>query len=499
MSLAQKVLATIKKYKMIDRGDRLLLAVSGGPDSMALMHILFRLRDELNIGLHVFHLNHCFRGQESLADSILVKDTAAELDIPCTVMEYDVPGYCAREHKSSQEGAREVRYDLISRVAARTGAARVALGHHADDQAETIILNFLRGSGLTGLKGFLPVRDDFYIRPLLYLRRREIEDYCQRQRVRFRTDASNLETYYRRNRVRLELVPLLEEYNPGLVSTLVRSGDILRSEDRYMEDAAGDLYARLVTSIDGETFILAVHPLLGQPGALQRRVLRKIWSAATGDARGLGFEHIEDIIDLMKEGKGSWEKNLPRGVYARRRYGFLYFTKTKGRKGNQKGNLPAGFPAGATAVEIPPYCYSLPVPGEVFIPETGVTVRARLLTGPPPGCPSMLSSMLSSMLFSNEALLDYDKLGPGGLSVRRRLPGDRFAPLGLHGAEIKLKKFFIDHKVPREKRDALPLVVCGDEIAWVAGERPAEKFKVDEYSEKLVHLSADLQKLVLKV
>lgn len=465
MLVARRVLATLKKYNMVNAGDKVLVAVSGGPDSMAMMHILFQLREELGILLHVFHLNHCFRGKESAGDARLVEDTARFWGIPCTVEEYDVPGYCSRMNKSNQEGAREVRYNLISRVAARVGAARVALGHHADDQAETIILNFLRGSGLTGLKGFLPVRDNFYIRPLLRLRRKEIEDYCKRHNIRFRIDSSNLKTVYKRNQVRLELMPLLEKYNPAMVPTLVRTGDVLRCEDEFLEDEACKVYSRAVTFGGDKGFVLDINILLKEPIALQRRVLRKLWNTVTGDPAGLGFEHLESILNLVNEGKGSWVSHLPKGVRVTRSYNALYMKRE------------SKFEDG-----MPPYCYSLGVPGEVFIPETGVTVRAQLVSRFQAGDPGSLPV--------DEVFLDAAKI-KSELYVRRRLPGDRFAPLGMGGAEIKLKKFFIDQKIPREERDRIPLVVCNGEIVWIAGVRPGEKFKVGEDCEQLLHLAVD--------
>lgn len=465
MAVAQRVLATLKKHNMVSAGDKVLIAASGGPDSMALLHILLQLQDELGIELHVFHLNHCFRGKESAEDSRLVQDTACFWGIPCSIEEYDVPEYCSRMNKSSQEGAREVRYNLISRVAAQVGAARVALGHHADDQAETIIINLLRGSGLTGLKGFLPVRDNFYIRPLFNLRRKEIEDYCQRHGIQFRIDSSNLKTLYKRNRIRLELMPLLEEYNPALVTTLVRTGNVLRDEDEFLEEEACKIYSSTVTSKEDRNFIVNINTLLTHPTALQRRVLRKLWHTVAEDPGGLGFEHLESILDLIREGKGSWVSHLPKGVRVTRNYGFLYI-KRECEPGEG----------------IPPYSYSLKVPGAVFIPETGVTVRAHLVSRSQAGDPDKLPA--------EEVFLDIGKL-ESELIVRRRLPGDRFAPLGMGCSTIKLKKFFIDQKIPREERDRIPLVVYNGEIAWVAGIRPGEKFKVGEDSETLLHLSVD--------
>jgi tRNA(Ile)-lysidine synthase len=463
MSVPRQVLASIKKYNMIQSGEKVLVAVSGGPDSMALMHILFSLKDRLGIQLHVFHLDHCFRGDESAQDARLVQDTAQFMGIPCTVEKYDVPAYCVQRNKSSQDGAREVRYNLISRTAARIGAARAATGHHADDQAETVILNFLRGSGLTGLRGFLPLRDDFYIRPLFRLRRKVIEEYCHNNNIPFRVDSSNSKTIYRRNKIRLELIPALEKYNPALVSTLLKTTDVLRAEDEFLENEADRVYRSVLVSGENNNFTLDINSLLAQPLALQRRALRKIWNRMVDDSAGLGYEHLETILELLADGKGSWLIHLPKGVQVRRSYDHLCF---KGDSHSQDNS--------------PSYTYRLDVPGETQIPELGLVISANLhVRGEVPHPESLPAT---------EVLLDYNKL-KGDLFVRMRLPGDRFKPLGMDGAKLKLKKFLINQKIPREERDRIPLVTCNGEIAWVAGVRPSETFKIDESSQQLLHLS----------
>ncbi|MTI83311.1 MAG: tRNA lysidine(34) synthetase TilS [Firmicutes bacterium] len=463
MSVVQDVLLTIKKYNMIESGNRVLVAVSGGPDSMALLHILFGLKDQLGIQLHVFHLNHCFRGTESMQDACLVEDTAQLLGVPYTLEKFDVPAYCVQNHKSNQEGAREVRYNLISRISSQIGAARVALGHHADDQAETVIANFLRGSGLTGLKGFLPLREEFYIRPLFRLRRKDIEEYCKVNKISYRIDSSNKKTVYKRNQIRLELIPVLEDYNPALVNTLLKTAEVLRAEDEFLENEAGKVCTSPMVSNECNGWVLDIDLLTALPLALQRRVMRKLWSRMVGEPGGLGFGHLEVILDLLQEGKGSWESHLPRGIHVTRSYNQLYFKKES--ESNERAPVDR---------------YHINVPGETQIPGLGVVVRANVLFRGETLDPEMLPAQ--------EVLLDYDKLN-GKLFVRTRLHGDRFSPLGMNGAEVKLKKFFIDQKIPWEKRESIPLVTCNGEIAWVAGVRPAEKFKVDEASERLLHLS----------
>ncbi|MCF8021585.1 MAG: tRNA lysidine(34) synthetase TilS [Clostridiales bacterium] len=448
---------------MITPGQKILVAVSGGPDSMALMHILYRLADQLDIKLHVFHLNHLFRGEESAKDARVVEDTAKLLGIPSTIKEYNVQKYCNNQGKSKQEGAREIRYQLISHVCARVGASRVAQGHHGDDQVETIFINFLRGSGLTGLKGFLPVRENFYIRPMIYLRRHDIEDYCLRHDINYRIDLSNKKPVYTRNCLRLDIIPRLEDYNPSLASTLLRSAEVLREEDEFLNNETDKVILNAVSFSQKDFFKVNIDILRSQPLALQRRVLRKLWSTLIDDYAGPGFEHVETMLELLQKKKGSWETHLPKGVRVYREYNYLLFNK------NHKKDLE----------EVAPYSYELEVPGCVFIPELGVFVKSRLLSSAQVNDPESLTR--------EEAVLDYDKIS-SKLYVRGKYPGDYFIPIGLDGAKIKLKKFFIDQKIPWHKRNKIPLVVSDNEIIWVAGIRPAENYKLTRNTERILYL-----------
>ncbi|MGB9803375.1 tRNA lysidine(34) synthetase TilS, partial [Desulfofundulus sp.] len=319
MGLEQDVRSFIDRFHMIAPGDRVLVGVSGGPDSVALLHLLWRMKGELHISLAVAHLNHMFRGEEARADARLVEELAKDLGLPVYLEEFDVPAYRERTGLSAQDAARRVRYRFFEEVARRTGASRVALGHHADDQAETILFNFLRGTGPAGLKGIPPVRG-MYIRPLLDTRRREIERYCQEHSLPVREDASNKKTIYTRNRIRLELIPQLEtEYNPRLVDALVHLGHICREENDYLEEQAALLYGR-VLKVEGEHhLLLAVPELLSTPLALVRRVLRRAWCHLTGSGGDLSYLQVESLLTLLHTAAGGRVVELPRGVRASRR------------------------------------------------------------------------------------------------------------------------------------------------------------------------------------
>lgn len=459
MSFQKKVYAFIHKFNMLSPEDLVLVGVSGGPDSVALLHVLWSMREELQISLAVAHLNHMFRGEEARTDARMVEELAATLGLPVYVEQFDVPAYRERTGMSAQEAARKVRYQFFEHLARQLEASRVALGHHADDQAETILLNFLRGSGLSGLKGIPPIRHP-YIRPLLDVRRREIAAYCRHHRLPVREDASNRKPIYTRNRIRLQLIPSLEQgYNPRLVNALVNLGHICREEDAYLEEEAERVYEREVKE-EGRRLAFPVDGLLSCPVALRRRVLRRAWCRMTGAKRDLSCHQVEALLGLLESSAGGKNVVLPRGVRAAREGPFLRLWTND------------------DAQPVPFYCYPLVVPGITYIAEIDKSIFARVFLARDAGDPRQLSR--------REALLDYETI-PGPMMVRRRMEGDRFRPLGLAGT-TKLKKFLINHRIPREERDRLPLVVAGDDILWVGGLRLAEPFKVTGRTRKCLYL-----------
>lgn len=453
MPLIQLMTEQIRRHNMVAAGDTVVVAVSGGPDSISLLHILYRLREILNINLVVAHLNHQFRDAESDADACFVREIAKCLHIEAYIESRDVSAYCKRHGVSAQVGAREVRYNFLSEVAVKTGASRIALGHHADDQAETILLHLIRGAGSGGLKGMLPVRDNFFIRPLLAVRRRDIETYCKYHRLATRQDSSNAQTKYMRNRVRFELMPLLEsKFNANLVDSLNRLGEICRDEDDYLEKQSANIYYHVRLQSDDNAVVLDKSRLLNCHLSLLRRVVRRAWSEICGDKDDLSYGHIEQILKIINDGGGYRQINLPRGVTCKNCYNQIEFTLNRDNE------------------EIPFYQHSLKIPGITAIPELGIAIGAQILPAGKIGNPTGLNS--------GEVLLDYDHLS-NPLVVRRRLAGDRFRPLGMEGT-VKIKKFFIDQKISRFVRGRIPLVVSGNNIVWVVGLRPGENYKVTD-------------------
>ena len=458
-AILERVIKTIEDFQMLSPGERVVVGVSGGPDSIALLHILYSLKDKWNLSLVVAHLNHLLRGKESEEDAIFVSEFARALELPCYVETQDVRSFMKQEKRSLQEAARLLRYRFFARVAHKTGAQKIGVGQNADDQIETFILNLLRGSGLTGL-GAIPFQRPLtsselegkenhnllVIRPLLNIHRKEIEGYLSEKGISFREDSSNIKPIYLRNRIRQELLPLLTKYNPAIKEILLQTIQILQQEENYRLVVINQIWPQLTTS-EPSKISLHKQKFLRLPLLLQRRLLREAIFRIKGDLHGIEFRHIEEIIKMAQCGNTGTSINLPQGLTVKKDYQTLViFHQTK-----------------SSAVS---YEKVLLVPGTTSVPEIGISVTCSLLT---PTKDTICSK-------NKMAWFDYHKLKLP-LWIRNRREGDYFQPLGMEGTQ-KLKKFFIDHKISRDQRQCLSLIVAGDDIIWVTGWRISEKVKV---------------------
>lgn len=466
------VRAALARHRMVAPGDKVLVGVSGGPDSLALLHVLWRLRAEIGVALHVAHLNHLLRGEQAAEDAAFVRAVSEGLGLPCTVEEAPVARLARERGLSLEEAGRVARYDFFRRLAAATGAARVALGHTRDDQAETVLMRLLRGAGPSGLAGIPPVRDGWVIRPLLAVSRAAVEAYCRAHGLRPRRDPTNEEPSFLRNRVRLELLPRLEsEYNPELRQALAQLAELLRAEEEWLGRQAEEAAAGLVRA-EGGSVVVGVEGLVQLPLALRRRVVR-LAAERAGVPGPLPFEHVEGVLALCEAAVGG-AVSLPGACEARREHDGLV--------------IGAGGGRGA------PFSYRLAVPGSVLVPEAGLRLVAEVVPGgawPPRdgaagGAPPDDERRGAGQ--AGVAVLDADRL-PLVLTVRSRRPGDRFRPLGMRG-EKKLQDFLVDAKVPRRERDRVPVVEAGGEIVWVVGHRVDARFAAGEASARRLVLRA---------
>ena len=457
-SLLQQVQQTIQDYQMFDRGHTLLVAVSGGPDSMALLHMLWRLRKPLALELFVAHLNHLMR-PSATEDALFVETAARDLGILCICGTIDVPTY-QRQHKlSPEDAARRVRYAYLRATAAQLGADRIAVGHTADDQAETVLLHLVRGSGLRGLGGMPPVRAPV-IRPLIRVLRRDVLEYLRAHRLPFREDPTNDQRRYTRNRIRRDLLPTLQRsYNPRLVQALCTTAQLLADDEAALQAVSHQRFLSARLPAPPAQSQLRIAELIPLPVALQRRVLREALAEVMGSLQGITHTHITAILGLLRAGAGNKWVRLPRGVVVERRYHVLLIHRQV---------LLA-----AVDVDVP-----LPVPGVCHIDALGVTIVSDLLRRDAAAGPFPAGEV---------TWLDAERVGHD-VRVRTRRAGDRLRPLGSVYAK-KLKAFLIDAKVPRVVRDRLPLVVTSAGIAWVAGVRPSEWAKVTPATRVILRLT----------
>ncbi|MDI6600279.1 MAG: tRNA lysidine(34) synthetase TilS [Thermoanaerobacteraceae bacterium] len=450
-----KVIATVKKYNMLNKGDGVVVGVSGGPDSLCLLYVLYNLRETFDLNLYVAHVNHGIRGNEADEDARFVEKTASILGLPFFILVVNVPEIVKNTGLSSELVGRNIRYEFFNEIALKEGARRIAVAHNKNDLAETFLLHLIRGSGPTGLVGIRPVNGRI-IRPLIEVSRREIEEYLKANNIEPRIDATNYEEIYDRNRVRLKILPYMEELNPGVVDSIARTAALLREDEDFFEDIVLKLSGDCISSEDGRVSV-EMQSLLRMQPSVRNRVIRHAVKLAKGDYLNIELKNIEDVVELASKGQTGSRINLPDGLVVEVSYGRIIFRNNEAEK-------------------VGIFYYEIEPGHEVLIPEVGATVMTELL-------------VRDEIEFEHNRLtayIDFDKV-KNGLAVRNRRPGDRIAPLGMSGTK-KLKELFIDEKIPREKRDSIPIIVDGDEVVWVVGVRLSERYKVDRYTKNVLRI-----------
>ena len=465
MNLSQRVARTIRRHALLARGERALVALSGGPDSVALAHLLLELQAAGELTVVGFaHFNHQLRGPDADDDEAFCRGMASALALPIEVARADVRAAAREVHRSVEDVARELRYAFFEQAADRLAADAIAVGHSLDDQAETFLMRLVRGSGARGLAGILP-RAGRVIRPLLDISRADLREYAADRALAFRTDASNTDLSIPRNRVRHELIPYLErEFSPGIRRVLAREAASAREDENRLQQEAIDFTGSIVLRTTGGKIEVDASALRSLPPALGARVARHALSMLA-PGRFLGFEHVDRLLQLTDAVEAE-AVDLP-GQRAVRRGSVIVLGPAAPRRRDSGLENSFRFP--------------LSIPGEVTLDNQGWAVSAERVdslgpAGPGPGRAA-------------EVVVAADPLTLP-LAIRSRRRGDRFRPLGL-GHRKKLQDFLVDRKIPREIRDSLPLVVDGqDRIVWVVGESVAEDFRVTESSRGVIFLKA---------
>ncbi len=487
MDLLQRVSDFIDSQPGLLPGEKLVLAVSGGPDSLALLHALHSLAGSHGLSLHVAHLDHGLRA-EAPADAEFVREQAAARGLPFHLGTADTRAHAANHRQSTEEAARALRYAFLAGVATTVGARHIAVAHTADDQAETVLMHFLRGAGLAGLKGMLPVSemgsrksevgrqksdpsdlrpptsDLFLLRPLLTTTRAEVEAYCAAQGLAPRQDASNADTQYLRNRLRHELLPLLEQYNPRLRQVLARSAAVLAGEHALVQAHLAAVWpvaapARLQAA-GRVVFDRAAWLALTVPE--QRALLRAAVQRLRRHLRDVDFTPVEAAVRFSQRAAPGRSCDVAAGLQLL----IGETTVTLQPWGAEADPAPAGPLLDAAGSLAGGWRFAV----ELVEPDEWVPGQPALETGSP------------WRVYVDAAALRHSPC------VRARQPGDRFQPLGLGGHSAKVSDFMVNLKIPKGLRDRWPLVTCGEHIVWVAGVRLDERYKVGPGTQRVVRL-----------
>jgi len=460
--LEESVLAFIEAHRLFSPRETVVVAVSGGPDSICLLYTLLALQERLGIRLYVAHLNHQLRGHESDEDAEYVTAVAREVGIPATISSRDVQEHRAQHHQSLEEAAREVRYGFLAEVARACGASKIALGHTRDDHVETILMHLVRGSGTRGLRGLVPLTSlrtaagsAVIVRPLLEITRAETQRYCEQRGLRPRLDSSNLSLSPLRNRIRQKLLPLLRSYNPGISRALQRTSHIAAADMDYLDKTARRILTRISVQ-EGGSLSLNRKAFNRLYPVMQRYVLPAALESLCGDIRDIEMRHIDKVLLALEKPAGR-RLELPGGIMFAIEHDAFIFSNSRTR----------------LCVPALDGEYPLNIPGQTKLPGWRVTA-------------ALLSKMPGNKTNESTAYLDAELTGDY-IIVRSLHPGDRFQPLGLAQTK-KLGRFMIDAHIPRSQRCNIPIVCAPRGIIWVVGWRLDERFKVTDETRRVLRL-----------
>jgi tRNA(Ile)-lysidine synthase len=458
--IKDKVLTTIKEYKMFNLSDRVLIGVSGGPDSMCLLNILCELREKLNISVSVAHINHCLRGAESDMDEELVKNFCNNHALNFYSKKIDITVLSQKEGISCEAAGRKARYEFFKEVSDKYNYQKVAIAHNSNDLAETVLMRIMRGTGIEGLVGIKAIRDNFYVRPLINCTRFEIEDYCIKNSINFRIDKTNLENIYTRNKIRLDLIPYIEKnFNKNIIGALNRLSHTVKLDNDYLEAVAYEKYKKYCEKYL-EMVIINLEAF-HEPEAILSRIIRFAIIDLKGDVYNIEKTHICDVINLQKKSTGK-TKVLPGNILIENVYGVIHISMLK--------NIQAKDSVSNV----------LYINKKNIINNLGVKVDLRII---------LKDEYLNVPKQNLIQHFDYDKITKE-ITIRKRREGDRFIPLGMNGSK-KLKDLFIDLKVSKDKRDLVSIVCFGDDIAWVVGYRVSDKFKITKETKNILEIKIE--------
>ncbi|GMG97573.1 tRNA lysidine(34) synthetase TilS [Tepidimicrobium xylanilyticum] len=451
-----KVLEVIRKFNLIEPKDNIVVGVSGGPDSMALLYILLEISREIEFNIFIAHLNHGVRGKEALEDEKFVENLAKNLNLPFYSKRVNMDEYARKKGMSSEEAGRTLRYGFFREILKQIGGGKIAVAHNKNDQAETLLMRFFRGTGIDGLKG-MEYKNGDIIRPILGIDRVEIEKYLKDRNIEARLDKTNLEPVYNRNRIRLELIPYIEKhFNPNIVDTLWRASDLFTVDSNFLEKHSDVAYKRVVKKRGNESIVLDGRLFVKEDISMQLRIIRNCIYEVNGSLQGFTNRHILDVLNLFLEGKTGKEIHLLYNIIAKTSYDDYIIEKGKGHR-------------------LQDFEVELPFDGVTYIDQLDIKVVTKVF------------SKENVKINVNERFkkyFDYDKI-EGNLYIRNKRDGDRFVPYGMLGSK-KVKDFFIDEKIPKESRDRIPIITDDNNILWIVGYRTSNIFKITADTKRIL-------------
>lgn len=447
--MKKKVLDFIRKNKLVKKGNSVVLGVSGGADSICMLKILSDLQKRLGISLYVLHINHQIRGEEADEDAAFVKKICTKFKVPHRIINVDVPALAEREGLSVEEAGRYIRYDEFSKYAYEVGATKIAVAHNSNDNAETVLMNLARGTGIKGLGGIPPKREMEdangniveVIRPILCLSRKEIEQYLKENEIEYRNDSTNDSTDYTRNKIRLEIMPILENINDNAMQNITNASNELADTSEYIEKDVDEAYDEYVSEENGKLFLsdesFAIDPIV------LTGVIRKMIENTAGKLKDITRIHVGDVVSLSDKQVGK-KVDLPYSIVAEREYEGISISTEDNKSDEEKDTREV----------------------VIAFEEDGFDV-----------------SNIEEL--KHTKWLDYDKIND--VVVRTRQKGD-YIVIDADGSKKKLKKYFIDEKIPRRERDQVLVVADGNHVLWVVGYRISEAVKVTPDTKKIIRL-----------
>ncbi|WFR57184.1 tRNA lysidine(34) synthetase TilS [Anaerocolumna sp. AGMB13025] len=460
----------IDKHNMIQKGDRIVVGVSGGADSVCLFHVLLGLTPEYDLTLFVVHVNHGIRGTEAEEDEAYVKELCLAHNISCDLIKADVKALAVREGLTEEEAGRKVRYEAFYDCFHKNKCNKIAIAHNRNDNAETILFHLFRGSGIKGLTGIPAVREEI-IRPLLDTGREEIEGFLGENGISYQTDKTNLTQDYSRNKIRHQIISFAqEEINKRAIEHIVGASKKLSEIDCYLEKNISSAYDTAVTYLEyNNAYEINIEKLRQEDPVIQKGIIRKSLMGLSNWLKDVEALHIELILELAEKQVGK-VINLPYGILAARDYHTITLKIAPFQYKNKEDSK---------SLEVPGW-QPLEIPGEVTIPQTNQILHIKLI------------KYKKSMIIPRNGCtkwFDYDKI-KNTVLIRTRQEGD-YVQIDSAGSRKKIKSLFIDEKIPKEKRDLLPLLADGAHIMWVIGGRISEAYKVNEDTKVILEINLD--------